>query len=293
VERPVRWLCYRTYPTAKAYYKLRLRFVARRRGVPVLVYQMGKVASQTVVATLVHAGLSSPIFHIHVLSDEPMEDDERRYRANWTKDGTASHLWTSQYVKHRLETEPESRWRIVTLVRDPVARNVSMFFQVSQHWLAAEQQRARYLDDPGAFLGELRLRFLETFAGHGFPERWFDSELRHFFGVDVYQEPFSPSRGYRIYEDGRARVLLIRVEDLRRCAADAFRDYFGLEIGDRIQDVNIASEKHYADIYRRFVASVEFPVTYVTEMYGSRYARHFYTDEELAAFRRRWTSSRS
>ena len=293
LERRFAWLCYRSYPTAKLFHTTLLRFGSRRKGTPILVYQMGKVASQTVVATLAQAGLSSPIFHLHVLTRETMEDDERRYRANWTKDGTANHLWTSQHVKRRLEADPDAQWHIVTLTRDPIARNISMFFQVSQHWLALETQRRRHDEDPGVFFEELRRRFLDDFSGHDFPDIWFDAELRRFFGIDVYDEPFATDRGYQIYRRDGVHVLLIRVEDLRPRAVDAFRDFLGVEIRGGLRDANIAGEKHYAAIYRQFVESVELPSPYVARMYESRYARHFYAQEELDAFRRRWTASRS
>lgn len=285
----MRWLCYRSYPTAKLYYRLLLRFAHARGGVPILVYQMGKVASQTIAETLVRLDLPSPVFHLHVLSQQLLEEDERRYRTNWTKDGTPAHLWTSQHVRRRLEADPESRWRIVTLVRDPIARNVSMFFQTTHRWLALDPQRARYAEDPDSLMEELRERFFEHFAGHDFPDTWFDSELRRFFGIDVYEEPFGTSRGYQIYANDKVQVLVIRAEDLRACASAAFRDFLGVDVHE-LRDVNVSDEKSYASVYRRFVETVNLPATYLARMYGSRYARHFYTQEELDAFRRRWTA---
>ena len=293
LQRWVGWLCYRTYPTAKLYHRFLLRFSPRRKGVPILVYQMGKVASQTVVETLDQAGIASPVFHLHVLDDQAIADDERRRRAHWTRDGTVNHLWTSQHVKRRLASEPQGMWRIVTLVRDPIARNVSMFFQVTHRWIAADEQRRSYRTDPSSFLDELRRRFLEDFDGHDFPDLWFDAELGRFFGIDVYESPFPTSRGYALYENERARVLVIRVEDLRACAGDAFKTFFGIDIGETLQEANIADNKHYADVYRQFVESVELPLPYIARMYDSRYARHFYTEDELDAFRRRWIRSHS
>jgi hypothetical protein len=245
------------------------------------------VASQTVADTLVRVEL--PVLHLHVLTEQMLVEDEKRYRANWTKDGTPAHLWTSQHVRRRLEADPESRWRIVTLVRDPIARNVSMFFQTTYRWLALDRQRARYAEDPDALMDDLRERFLEQFTGHDLPDTWFDSELRRFFGIDVYREPFETSRGYQIYATDRVQVLVIRVEDLRACAPAAFRDFFGVDVRE-LRDVNVSDEKDYASIYRRFVETVDLPATYLARMYGSRYARHFYTQEELDAFRRRWTA---
>jgi len=119
---------------------------------------------------------------------------------------------------------------------------------------------------------------------------WFDRELKSVFGVDVYAIPFDPAKGYEIYESEKARVLLVRLEDLRSRAPVAFGDFLGL--GDfRLADTNVAEAKGYADVYRRFVASVRLPHDYIERMYDSRYARHFYSEDELDAFRLRWKAA--
>lgn len=289
LEAAVRWLFFRRYGTAKAYYHFLLRRAERRkRGTPVLVYQMGKVGSRTVVAALRQAGLPAPVYHVHRLAEEQVRREEDLYRTRWNKGGGAAHLWRSQLVRRRLETGAAAgKWNVVTLVREPVARNVSDFFQVGPLRLGFDHERA-VAGGVEAAVEEVRRRFLEAESVHEVPLTWFDTELKAVFGIDVYAVPFERARGYQLYENERARVLLIRLEDLRACAPAAFEEFLGLEGFTLGGDVNRASELPWAELYRSVLAAMRLPSEYLARMYDSTYARHFYSDEELKGFRRRW-----
>ena len=224
---PVGRLRYRSYRLAKAYYHLALLRMQRRdREPPILVYQMGKVGSRTVLASLREAGTAARIFHVHVLTREGIEREERLHRANWRGDARANHVWKSQHLRRRLEDpSDETRWDVVTLVRDPVARNVSSFFQIGERALGLDLGP----DQPAVSVEELTRRFLEDFDGHDTPLTWFDDELAPVFGIDVFTRPFPYEQGFDIYEGDRARVRLLRLEDLSASAATAFDRFLGLE----------------------------------------------------------------
>ena len=51
---------------------------------------------------------------------------------------------------------------------------------------------------------------------------------------------------------------------------------------------NDGGTKRYADLYRTFLADRMVTPQRVAEAYGSRTARHFYTDAELTEFRKGW-----
>jgi hypothetical protein len=76
------------------------------------------------------------------------------------------------------------------------------------------------------------------------------------------------------------------LEDLDGCAPAAMQAFLGLPAFE-LQRRNVAAGKRYASLYRRFVESVELPAEYVDRLYGSRVARHFYTERELESFRNR------
>jgi hypothetical protein len=280
---------YRHYAIAKAYHRLLMRRMERReRAAPILVYQMGKVGSRTVRESLRRVGLPSRVLHVHFLTDEGIRREEELHRRTWRQDGRAAHVWRSQHLRRRLDRPPPAgRWHVVTLVRDPIARNLSSFFQTGERELGLDFGQHTSEEKADAHVEELTRLFLERFGGHEAPLTWFDSELKTVFGIDVYAVPFNHARGYQIYENDAARVLLIRLEDLRTCAPAAFRDFLGLE-SFTLAETNVAEEKDYGRAYRRFVAGVQLPSAYIARMYDSRYARQFYSEGELDAFRRRW-----
>jgi len=51
---------------------------------------------------------------------------------------------------------------------------------------------------------------------------------------------------------------------------------------------NIAEDKRFGAIYKERLAQLRLPDDFIQEMNGSRYARHFYSDDELEASVARW-----
>jgi hypothetical protein len=278
-----------SYPLSRALFQLHLRLAELTSGQPLLVYQVGKVGSTTVVRSLRAAGWKQPIYHLHTLHPDVLSRDEALYRRQYTRgDQRARHLWTSQYLLPRLEgAAPRGRpWMIVTLVRDPVARNLSGFFQTMRlefDWAPAAAPQAH----PAAQLQELRHLFLEKVEWHDDPLTWFDAEIKRTFGIDVYASDFPKERGYHIYVGDRARLLVLKLELLDQCAPEAFESFLNLK-GFNLANANLAAEKDYSSLYRRFLAAVALPDSYLDRMYTSRFVCHFYTVEEIARFRSRW-----
>ncbi len=54
---------------------------------------------------------------------------------------------------------------------------------------------------------------------------------------------------------------------------------------------NKASSKEYAKVYKEFLSSIKLSSEYVERMLSSKYARHFYSTEELSALSKRWTTT--
>lgn len=295
-KRIVRWLAYQNYSSAKIYYGLCHYLSSARRKEPLLVFQMGKVGSTTVVRSLEAAGLDMAIYHAHVLTPGAMAKVEKAYREHFAQMSLVPHhLWQSQYLSKQIDRglEEGKRWKVVTLVRDPVVRNVSAFFQnLDVELVNADHQyriRSTYNFEVTLGIGDIdRLvdLFIET-LDHDTPIIWFDSQMKAVFGVDVFSSDFPRSRGYKIYEGELADVLVLRLEDLDGCACEAFQEFLGLE-DLTLQSTNIGSDKPYQPIYREFLDSAVLPDSYLDRMYTSKYARHFYSQEEIDAFRARW-----
>ena len=82
---------------------------------------------------------------------------------------------------------------------------------------------------------------------------------------------------------------MIRLENLKECAEAAVQEFLGLK-NFSLYNTNTTNEKGFAELYRAF-NDLPFPAEYVEERYKTQFARHFYNDEELDAFKKRWTKS--
>lgn len=263
--------------TSRAAYtvaKARHRWARRRTSAsPVVVFSMAKTGSSAVVVGLRDAALDPP-FHVHNLDPAFLAEEEAEYR--WS--GRPWRVWDAQ----RLREQPprlDAPWRVISMVRDPIAQTASAFFQPAL--------RRGYLE-PGATVDDLHARF----AGRldHLPLTWFESHLEPALGIDVFASAFDPARGYSIIEKPGVRLLLLRSEDLA-VGPKAIAELLGTEHPVDIPRVNVGSEKTYADIYASFLRSLRPAPEQLDRIYSSRIVRHFYAPDEIAAFRARWTAT--
>ena len=122
---------------------------------------------------------------------------------------------------------------------------------------------------------------------HERPLRYFDDEVKAVFGIDIFASEFPRDKGYQILHGKNADLLLIRLDDLNQCAEQAFKDF--LFIDDfRLLQTNVGGNKVYAPLYNEFKRKICVPQDYMDQMYTSRYARHFYNQDELQKLTRKW-----
>lgn len=250
---------------------------------PFIVYQMSKVGSSTIVTSLQALDLDVPIHHIHFLND--FEGIERSTRA---AHADARHalavIQEGRALRREIDLHPQRKWNIVCLVRLPISRDVSSFFQALSAYLP--DALARY--QVGALsVQEIQQVFVEKHF-HGTDEYLFDTQVTPVFGFDVYATPFPKELGYQVYESRNARMLLVRLEDLNRVAEQAFEKAFGIPNFKLIR-ANVGEGKGYAEIYRAFQQQAGLPESYIQEMVSTRYVRHFYSPQELEAEARAWS----
>ncbi|MFX0091921.1 MAG: putative capsular polysaccharide synthesis family protein [Candidatus Hodarchaeota archaeon] len=253
---------------------------SKERGIMVLIYQMGKVGSNTIKESLWNFDI--PAYHFHRLTRlDNLPNKKKR---------EAMHVyWIGRYFLRHLKTNRDYRkMKIITLVRDPVAKNVSGFFQQIESWYPTlvNQTGSKKLK-----VKDVLDYFLENF-NHDASSDWFDLELKKVFRFDVYGEPFSKTQGYKIYKGNgnHPDILLLKLEKLNECAQEAFKEFLGIK-GFRLTNWNLASQRFYYLVYQEFFSSKVLPRSYIEKMYASRSAQHFYTEEELNNFRKRWIKS--
>ena len=228
-------------------------------------------------------GIPVKVYHAHALNLlDRREEFVRKTRKNPQDSISAIAEWRK--LRQDIDSHPEIKWNIINLVRDPVALKVSALFQVMYQHIPDWQKRlkAGILD-----MSELDELFYEKqeFGFKGL-DRWYDNQIKAIWGIDIYASPFPKEAGYQIYQAANINLMIIRLEDLNRVAEKAFDDFLGLK-DFKVSNVNVGEDKEYADLYKAF-KSRPLAEDYVMHGYETRFARHFYTADEIETSRKRW-----
>lgn len=288
-----------TYKFQQYYYPVRLIYKAMSlmdfvKAHPlILVYQMAKVGSSTVVASIEKANLGVPVYHIHALTKKGLRNEEVSYfgpKLNITSKSLlprTTHLFEGYYLRDLINWTNRPV-KIITLVRDPIARNISAFFQGMDLRIPNFNQRFKNNEIDSEEVIKL---FLDSISNnpqyHMTPLEWLDKEFRRSTNIGIYTYNFPKTKGYKIYHSGKTSVLLLKLEKLNQCFTEASSAFFeGKPIS--LESKNVSSKKRYNRLYSDFKKTVKLPDTYLQLMYDSKYARHFYSEEEITAFIERW-----
>jgi hypothetical protein len=120
-------------------------------------------------------------------------------------------------------------------------------------------------------------------------DRWFDDELLSASGHDVFAQPFPTDKGYQVFTGSKGSLCVYRIEN-KDSYLDAIAEVSWVPRPFLTSKrANVAEDKHYASRYRKVLAQIRFSDSFLTMIYQSRYATHFYSREELASFKQRWS----
>jgi hypothetical protein len=228
---------------------------------PVMVFQMGKVASSSIYHSIknIYKGY---VIHFHSFDDRNESVNVDVF-----------------YDYSVLKRQPV---KIISLTREPVIRNISAFFQNFEYITGTPYS------DSAFQVEQIKKEFLENkIMNHNIPLTWFDDNLLKYYGIDVYEKPF-PESGWEILKQGNAEVLLMKAEisnDLKASLVKKFLDCNDFVLFEH----NTGEGKEYATAYKKFKTEVKLPKEYLDQMLNSRYARHFYSAKEIESSRKKWS----
>ena len=254
----------------------------------VWLYQPGKIGSVTI-----HKSNLSNDCHLHSLA----------YAFNDGGDVPA----TCKDIIAKIRENPV---KIITGVREPISRDISLFFQTtdlgiwpvirwgsSSLYLFGDYSRNSQLD---VQILKKRICVWEKSLNHTFEHisreiienradefSWFDYEIKALLGVDIYEHPFDKEKGYTIIEQGNIKILLYKCEKLSQL--ESVIGCFIGKPGFLLNNANQGDEKVYSYVYRGFREKVKLQKEYFDYYYGDNpRLKHFYTDIEIERFKDRW-----
>ncbi|MGK7933370.1 MAG: putative capsular polysaccharide synthesis family protein [Microcystaceae cyanobacterium] len=263
-------------------YKFKHRILAEiRQPELILVHQMGKVGSMSIYESLKTLNLGIPIYHTHNLIARNFEDFDTKLKILRYRN-QKERLMTEWCIYHKiLQGLHDKKWKIITFVRDPIAKNISDFFQNLSNPFFHSNGTIENKD-----VDELIQYFLDKFH-HQWVLNWLNHNINDVFEVDVFSEEFPKDKGYQILKTNNVEILLMRTEDINLRIKDAMREFMNLQEFNLIEK-NIGDKKKYAQKYKKFQESINLPPSYINEMYNSKYTQHFYSQEEIEKFEAKW-----
>lgn len=178
--------------------------------------------------------------------------------------------------------------RIVTGVREPISRNISAFFQNiarrGHYWYFGGRDSVlnTSIDEIIAHFNSLHTNEI---VNNIFP--WFAKDSEKYFynstGVSIYNYPFDRERGYTIIKENGISIFLYKLEKLHEIR-ESLTTFLGLPSDIDFLKANIATDKWYNDVYKKFLDIYTPPKKIIDLVYTSDFIKYFYTESEINAF---------
>lgn len=239
----------------------------------ILIYQMGKVGSTSLEESIPGS------IHIHKLYNNRHPHVFYSPRAK----SFIHKLIAGCYdAMRRLAIRRRKKIKIITLVRDIYARNVSAFFQNFAFWLVQYGNIAA--DDLEKDNDVYVNKVFEKVFDHDYPYQWFDIELKEFTHIDVFDYPFDKEKGWSRIEKGKYDILIIKLESIAN-ATGIIENFCGATL--KLHNTNISDYKWYGEVYKKFKRNYVPTEAYLNMLYTSKTAQHFYSHQEITGFKKK------
>jgi hypothetical protein len=255
---------------------------------PVVVYTISKTGSTTLRFTLYRNGVG-PVFWTHSMNrvsfspfsqQHHLQDIKLKYRRWWRDQFWSDQFWINHILEHYIKQDRPIK--IVTSVRDWVARDISRFFERFKRWnkVSVNHYAGRFDELQEIFFAEIREYDVNLTS-------WFEHEFQDVLGVNIYDQPFPHEQGYQILRHNQIEILLLRIETPDNIKEKALSEFLNTP-NIKMYRTNIGAEKDYKDTYRDFKQFLKLPQDYIDSSYESSDMKHFYTADEIAQFRSKW-----
>ena len=223
----------------------------------ILVYQPGKVGSSTVHRSMNALNIGNS--HIHKLTYDEVSNIYKKLDVGAIK--------------------------IITLVREPVSRIISQFFQLIGN---------REYCFAGQFTNEiiecLKLKSTRILQGAVCQFEWFDHELKAVFGIDIYDHPFNKEKGYSIIKQGNYELLAMKMEKINSLES-VIGEFIGAPQFKLIND-NIGDNAAYKYLYKNVRDTIKIPREIFDTYYKNNHKmNHFYSEDEKIGFLNKWKNN--
>lgn len=241
------------------------------RAPDVVICTMGKVGSTSISTTLREAGVTC--FDIHHLDPVKLGALLVRHFQNRDHGIVPPNIVESIGARNALvrRRNRDEITRIITCVREPVARNISAVFQ---------NLPIRHKDDP-ATVERIVSEYNVASA-----DDWFTQDFEPATGLDLLGMAHDRSAGVFRYANRLFDVLLLKLETTDEVKSQALSEFLDRPI--TIQRMNDSRDKWYYGMYTEQIKRARLiPGAFARRCLDLRYFRAFYSDKEIEETARR------
>lgn len=226
----------------------------------ILVFQPGKVGSNTVCRSLIKEGIN--VIHLHVFPE-------------------------CLRVHKKFIQEQLNPVKIITMIREPIGRDISDFVQYfGWDYLMIDRMHLERLDS------NIEERLIDSLRnqcsiGDGLEFDWFHTEMETLTGIDVFQYPFDRDKGYVLISEGKYEILILTLEKLKE-NSQVIGDFCGID-NFVMENANEGRHKRYKYLYANLMENIKIPQDIIDKYYyNNRSMDYFYSDESKREFLKRY-----
>ena len=235
---------------------------------------MGRVGSTSIYNALSELE-DFQITHTHMLNEERLNGFVRNRESRGLQ--MPNHVADSRDVIENI-IKKNTPVKVISLVRDPMARNVSAFFN------NLDSFGFRSVESRENATAEALLKKFSVYD-HKIPIRWFSLEFRDVFGFSVFGTPFNfETKSLTIFRKN-VSLLVLRLEDKDDVKIAALEKFLGVE-GLTIPNDNSGGK--FGEAYEQFKHLFKPDEELVNSIYNTKLVHHFYKPEEVRKMKARW-----
>lgn len=270
----------------KGYAKVVFNSIASRNA-PILILTMGKVASSSVYKSLKAKVKNCAVYHIHFLSKNMIDSSNIFFKSKNIP--TPYHIAISSAL-NKIKVKENSK--IITLVREPISRIISDFFQNYEKY-EPELFSSSKKEFKNNILDSITKSIYKYEPHNNYETKWFEEEIVNNLGIDVYEKNFDYYKGYKIYRDvNENKLIVIRLENLNECFSKAMNEFLNIKNVSMIVN-NVGKDKGYSEIYDYVKTNLVIPKDICKNIYSTKYMEYFYSKEEINEFISKWSLKHS
>lgn len=237
-----------------------------------LVFTMAKVGSLSVYSSLKKQKPFQAVFHIHSLSISENKKSLELCNANGVLPDSRSPIT----LINRFVFNKNRRIKIISMVRDPIERNISAFFDAFELYVGVSPEKY-----------EGNMQELETIYHRNLPHdyaiNWYENQFYNAIGINIYDFEFSIEKGFVTIQSKNIEIIILKTN-----VKDTFKENLLSDFCNCPNFKLTNTNQTKSQLYDEFKQYIKFSMPYLNKQYQSKYALHFFSQEERISAIKCW-----